>query len=92
MEASGFEPGLGLLDTLLGQKRKGSTLPGEPGRVQRSPLSWVTEVEGEGVWRGRGRAEQGILKGVEVGKPAALPGHGDKSNSTRGKFLQVKGE
>lgn len=47
MEESGFEPGLGLLGTLLAQERKDLPLPGEPGRVQRSSLSWVTKVEEE---------------------------------------------
>lgn len=88
MEESGFEPGLGLLGTLLGQERKGSTLPGEPGRVQRSPLSWVTKVEGEQARSGRWRAEQGILKGVEVGRHAALPGGRDKGKSTRESFCR----
>lgn len=65
METSGFEPGLGLLGTLLGQERKGSTLPGEPRRVQRSPLSWVTEGEGEGgqEWEAEGRTRHSERSG-----------------------------
>lgn len=40
-------------------------------------------------WEVEGKTR--FLKGVEVGRHTALPGDGDKSSSTKGHLLPVKG-